>query len=151
MQIGNYCSIYNSIGDFGTEPYLIKIGDNTTITSGVKFVTHDGPSRLFRNKIKYSKYGECFNPIIVGSNVFIGLNTIILPGTKIEDNVIVGAGSVITRNLTSNKIYAGNPAKEISSLENYILKYKDCKLSLKSTNRNSLKKELLGIFKKELS
>jgi len=54
--------------------------------------------------------------IRVGANVFIGMNAILLPGTTIEDNVIIAAGSVIRGNLAGDAIYAGNPAQRISGI-----------------------------------
>ncbi len=101
---------------FGSEPYLITIGDNVTITDGVKFLTHDGGVGLFRDEYKDI---NIFSKIIIGSNVFLGANSTILPGVCIGDNVIVGAGSVVTKDVTSNVVVAGVPAKQIRTIEEY--------------------------------
>lgn len=119
VDIGDKCRIYNT--DWGSEPYLIKIGNNVTISKNVVFITHDGSPWIFRNNNgRYFKYAR----IIVGDNVFIGMNTIIMPGVKIDNNVIVGSGSVVTKRLKSGYVYAGNPAKELDTIENYYLKVK---------------------------
>ncbi len=102
--------------NFGSEPFLITIGDKTTITSGVILLTHDGSTWLMRDK-KGRRYK--YNRIIVGSNVFIGVNAIVLPGVEIEDRVIVAAGSVVTKSIPSNSIVGGNPAKIIGSYDDY--------------------------------
>ncbi|MFY5898951.1 acyltransferase [Acinetobacter pittii] len=115
VTIGNDCRIY--IKEWGSEPFLITIGDRVTITSGVRLVTHDGSTWLVRdeNNSRYQKYA----PITIGSNVFIGLNTIVMPGVTIGDNVVVGAGSVVTKDIPPNSIAVGNPARVISTYDKF--------------------------------
>ena len=62
-------------------------------------------------------------PIIVGNNVIIGLDSIIMPGVNIGDNVIIAAHSVVTKNVADNTIVAGVPAREISSFEKFLEKF----------------------------
>lgn len=124
VNIGDNCSIYNSLDDYSTEPYLITIGNDVTITSGVKLLTHDGGMRVLIKKGLIEK-ADKFGKIAIGSNVFIGLNSIIMPNVTIGDNVVVGAGSIVTKSLESNGVYAGNPAKYICSIEDYYEKNKD--------------------------
>ncbi|MGL4862406.1 MAG: acyltransferase [Cetobacterium sp.] len=130
LKIGKNCRILTNYSNFGSEPYLVKIGDNCTITSGVKFLTHDGSlDVIFKYKnlkreeknLKYDKLGT----IIVGNNVFIGINSIIMPGVEIGDNVIIGAGSVVTKNIVSKTVVAGVPARKIYELDEYIEKIKN--------------------------
>jgi acetyltransferase-like isoleucine patch superfamily enzyme len=84
----------------------IYIGDNTIFGPSVKIISsnHD-PKDLSRN-IKTS-------PIIIGKNCWIGTNAVILPGVKLGDNVIVGAGSVVTKSFPANSTIVGVPAKQI--------------------------------------
>lgn len=103
-------------GMFSTEPWLITIGDHCHITNGCQFITHDGGTLVVRKEIPDL---EITAPIKVGNNVYIGLNTMILPGVTIGDNVIVGAGSVVSSNIPSNSVAAGVPAKVIKSLDSY--------------------------------
>lgn len=146
MQIGENCEIYSWF-DGGTEPWLIRIGNNVTIAPGAIVITHDGASRLFRNKesIRNSKYGNKFGPIEILDNCFIGMNAIILPGVKIGPNSIVGSGSVVTKNVPDNVVFAGNPARKICTLDEYIKKY-DKYPTINSMNRNDLRKELTERF-----
>lgn len=65
---------------------------------------------------------------MIGNNVFIGMNTLILRNVKIGDNVIIGASSVVTQNCESGTVYAGNPAKPIMKIEDYIYKRKSLQL-----------------------
>jgi len=105
VKFGENCRIITTL--WGTEPFLIKIGDNVTITDGVRFLTHDGSACLARDE-KGRRY--LYAPIEVGSNVFIGVNSIIMPGVKIEDNVIIAAGSVVTKSIKSGLVVGGVPA-----------------------------------------
>lgn len=103
-------------------PKLLTIGDNVRITSGVKILTHD-----YSWSVLAGVYGECLGgvaPVVIGNNVFIGVNACVLKGVHIGDNVIIGAGSVVTHDCKSNYVYAGCPAKMIMSLEEYYNKKK---------------------------
>lgn len=86
--------------DRGSNPEGIHIGDYTFITGRVLIMAHDH----VRAK-KYDTY--------IGSYCFIGAKSIILPGVRINDHVIVAAGSVVTKDVPSNSIVAGNPARII--------------------------------------
>ena len=86
---------------------LVTIGDNTVIAHGVMFINDlfstGGPANGDKNLWKSTT---------IGNNVSIGSNATILP-VSICDNVVVGAGSVVTKNITESGIYVGNPAKKI--------------------------------------
>jgi acetyltransferase-like isoleucine patch superfamily enzyme len=115
--IGENCRVYTK--NFGSEPFLITIGNNVTITSGVKFITHDGSTWLMRD-FKGRRF--LYQKIFLKNNIFIGVNSIILPGVVIEDNVIVAAGSVVTKSIPSGVIVAGVPAKIIGDYSDYKIK-----------------------------
>ena len=112
VKIGDNCRIYTI--HFGSEPFLISIGNNVTVTSGVKFITHDGSTWLMRDQKGRRFY---YAPIAIKNNVFIGVNSIIMPGVKIEDRVIIAAGSVVTKSIPSGVIVAGVPAKIIGKYD----------------------------------
>ena len=97
--------------------WLISIGDNVTMAPRVHILAHDASTKTFLN---YTKIGR----VIIGDNVFIGAESIILPNIKIGNNVVIGAGSVITKDVPSDSVYAGNPAKYICSTYEYIEKNK---------------------------
>lgn len=104
--IGDGC--YLGTSNFGTEPFLIEMGDNVVIATGVRFINHDMSAEMISNLLhgvyeRASLYGK----IKIGNNVFIGAGAIILPGVSIGNNVVVGAGSVITKDLESGWVYAG--------------------------------------------
>lgn len=103
-------------GTFGSEPYLIEIGDHVTVCGRVQFVTHDGGVWVLRHK--YPDI-DVFGPINVGNNVFIGFGSIIMPNVTIGNNVVIGAGSVVNRDIPDDVVVAGIPAKVIKSLADY--------------------------------
>lgn len=101
---------------FGGEPYLVEVGNNVTIAPGVKFQTHDGGIGIFRNEYPgINVYGK----IKIGNNVFLGEESMIMYNVTIGDNVIIGARSVVTKNIPSNSVAVGVPAKVIKSIEEY--------------------------------
>ena len=111
--IGENCDILSK--NFGSEPYLIEIGNHVQITSGVKFFTH-GAGWVLREDIPDF---DSFGRIRIGNNVYIGNNALIMPGVTIEDNVIIGAGSVVTKSIPSGYIVAGNPAIKIGNIVDF--------------------------------
>mgnify|MGYP002761631075 FL=1 len=98
-------------------PWMIKIGEYCKITDGVIILQHDY-SRSVLRRVYGDVVGES-KETIIGNNVFLGINSIILMGTHIGDNVIVGAGSVVSGNIPSNVVVAGNPAKIIRTLDDH--------------------------------
>ena len=104
-------------------PWLITIGDNVNITHGVIILTHDYSwSVLKRYDTSKGVVLGGQSPVTIGNNVFIGMNAVITRGVTIGDNVIIGAGSVVTKDCDSNGVYAGNPAKKIMSIDEYLAK-----------------------------
>ncbi len=99
----------------------ITLGDRVVISSKVRFLTHDYSitTALVAIGEKPEKDIAREFTITVGNNVFIGLSSIILPGTCIGDNVIVGAGSVVRGQIPSNCIVLGNPAVVAGDIESY--------------------------------
>jgi acetyltransferase-like isoleucine patch superfamily enzyme len=147
VKIGNDCQILNRPINYGSEPWLIEIGNKVTVTNGVFLLTHDASSRLFRESLTgSSKFGNRFGTVRVLDNCFIGINSIILPGVTIGPNSIVGAGSVVVKDVPPNTVVAGVPAREISDLEDYIKKYQERMVPIKTKNREDLRKELTLYF-----
>lgn len=122
VTIGNQCSISSDV-KFGTEPYLISIGDHVRLTSNVKFVTHDGSMWVLRGSGIVSEGTNLFGKIKIGNNVNIGWNTIIMPNVAIGDNCIIGIGAVVTKSIPGNSVAAGIPARIICTVDEYYEKH----------------------------
>ena len=110
--------------NYGSEPYLITLGNYVRISGFVQFVTHDGGSWVFRREGKYKDIVH-FGRIKIGNNVFIGTHAIIMPDVVIGDNVVIGAGAVVTKKIPSNTVAVGVPAKPIMTIDEYAKKMMD--------------------------
>lgn len=95
--------------------WLIDIGDNVTMAPRVHVLCHDASTKQF---LGYTKIGRVF----IGDNVFIGAESVILPGVTIGSNVIIGANSTVTRDVPAHSVAAGTPARVLCTLESYLEK-----------------------------
>ncbi|AOW19030.1 hypothetical protein LPB03_07095 [Polaribacter vadi] len=146
VTIGENCKIYgNSPNIWGTEPFLITIGNNVYITDGCKFINHDGGTLILRKKLPSL---ELTAPINIGNDVYLGIETIIMPGIIIGDNVIIGARSIITKNIEENSVVVGIPAKKIKTVDKYFEEIKKRSLGIGHLDRDSKEIELKRIFGK---
>jgi len=102
----------------GMFPHLVHIGKNCIFAPQSMVLTHDASYFLFTNEYRVA-------PVSIGDNCFIGYGAVIFPGIKVGDNVVIGAGSVVTKDVPSDSVVAGVPAKVISSLQEYLEKRKD--------------------------
>ncbi len=84
----------------------IVFGENVMLGPGVGVISAG------HNEDDLARWDDC-PPIVIGDNVWVGMNSVILPGVKIGDNVVVGAGSVVTKDLPSNTVAVGNPCKVV--------------------------------------
>jgi maltose O-acetyltransferase len=95
--------------------FLVSIGDNCTLCPNVRLIAHDASTK---KPLGYVKIGR----IDIKENCFIGDSSIILLGVRIGPNSVVGAGSVVTRDVPPSTVVAGNPARKINSMERYLRK-----------------------------
>lgn len=97
--------------------WLIEIGDDVTLAPRVHVLCHDASTKQYLN---YTKIGR----VTIGNNVFIGAESVVLPGVTIGDNVIIGANSTVTHDIPSGVVAAGSPAYVICTLQEYLEKEK---------------------------
>lgn len=119
ISIGENTNICSNI--VTTESHLISIGCNVTISSHVDLITHD-------NSISKVLSGttDLFGNITIGDNCFIGAHSIIMYGVTLAPNIIVAAGSVVTKSFQeSNIIVGGIPARKISTWQEFGEKNKE--------------------------
>lgn len=107
VKLRGRCFIGSNVLFDGIYPNLIEIGEGCIITSGTHILSHffDTNYRLF-----YA------GKVIIGSHVFIGMNTLIVNAVTIGDNAVIAAGSIVTKDIPPNEIWGGNPAKFIKKL-----------------------------------
>ncbi|MGH0032259.1 MAG: acyltransferase [Myxococcota bacterium] len=117
VTVGERCRLLGiDRGTFGSEPYLVRIGDHVTVTGGVRFVTHDGGVWVFRDEFPDI---DVIAPIVIGSNVFVGLGSILMPGAEVGDNTVIGAGSVVVGSVPADCVAVGVPARPLRSRDEY--------------------------------
>lgn len=130
--------------------WLINIGNDVTLAPRVHILAHDASTK---KSLGYTRIGF----VNIGNNVFIGASSTVLPGVKIGDNVVIGAGSVVSKDIPSNSVAVGNPAKVICSYNDFVERKKsemknttvfDEKYTLRNPNitsemKNEMKKKLL--------
>lgn len=97
--------------------YLISIGDHCGFGDGCLLLAHDAQMDEFLDAARIGR-------IVIHPSCHIGARTIILPGVEIGPRTIVGAGSVVTRSLPPDTVCAGNPARVLCSLEEYLAKHR---------------------------
>lgn len=117
MQVGkNFNRLHGVILD-PAHCWLIEIGDNVTIAPRAHILCHDASTKTFLN---YTKIGR----VTIGNNVFIGAESVVLPGVHIGNNVVIGANSTVTHDIPDNSVAVGSPAKVICTLDEYLKKEK---------------------------
>lgn len=95
---------------------MIEIGDDVGFSTNVTVLAHDNSLKRF---IGIAKIGR----VKIGNHVMVGASSTILPNVRIGNNVIIGTGSVVTKDIPDNVVCAGNPAKIICTLDEYINRY----------------------------
>lgn len=118
MKVGKNFGRLNGVILDPSHCWLIEIGNNVTMAPRVHILCHDASTKQFMN---YTKIGR----VTIGDNVFIGAESVVLPGVTIGNNVIVGANSTVTHDIPDNTVVAGTPAKLICTLDDYLNKEKE--------------------------
>lgn len=146
VEMGANVRIYGGTpGMWGSDPYLIQIGSNVHITNGCTFLTHDGGTLILRRHVPDL---ELSAPIVVGNDVYIGIKAIIMPGVTIGNRVIIGAGSVVTKDIPDNSVAVGVPARVIKTVDEYEDKAKTRSLHIGHLSGAEKAKALKECFKR---
>ena len=113
--MGENCSVVPNV--VFTDPSHVSLGNNVALT-GCMIFGHGGGIAMLRRAygVSLDKVGK----VVIHDNVFIGHNAMIMPGVTIGPNAMVGAGSIVTRDVPPNSIVVGAPAKPVSSLDDYV-------------------------------
>lgn len=121
MKIGEGTAILSGCNIDATHAALITLGKNVGLSPGTVILAHDASSKSVygQNSEGYCRIAK----VTIGDNVFIGYNTIILPGTVIGNNCIISAGSVVHGKIPDNSVVSGNPAKVVGKRDICIAMY----------------------------
>lgn len=130
LTVGSNFSRQGGIRIDASYPFLIEIGDDVGFSTNITVLAHDNSLKRF---IGIAKIGR----VKIGNHVMVGASSTILPNVRIGNNVIIGAGSVVTKDIPDNVVCAGNPAKIICTLDEYINEYIN-KYNAKITEENLL-------------
>jgi len=136
------------------DPKLIIFHNNVSVAADVMFCNHDVIQKVFNclpedwGGNEYQKYYGC---IEVMDNVFIGTKAVILPNVRIGSNVIVAAGSIVTGDLESGGIYAGNPARRVGDFNKLLDKRAEYTKAVKNMSSERLNMFLWESFKNKRS
>jgi len=139
VNIGVGCFI--STKSFPSEPYLITIGNHVRVATDVSFFTHGG---LWSQRKKHKNL-DYFGKIYIGNYTYIGEGAKIMPGVTIGDDVIVGAGSIVTKSVENGSIVAGNPARVVGKTEDFVKKIQAISLPTFSMTYEEKKRKLLSL------
>ncbi|MBO7572047.1 MAG: acyltransferase [Bacteroidales bacterium] len=112
VKIGDGCKIQSEVIIDYAHYWLVSIGNNVTLAPRVHILAHDASCK---RELNYTKLGLTR----IEDNVFVGAGSIILPGVNVGKGAIIGAGSVVTKDVPANMIVAGNPARIICSAQDY--------------------------------
>lgn len=124
--IGEGTRINGGLDTFGTEPYLITVGKDCLFAKFVKLITHDGGVKVLNSLDYYpEKNGDKMGRVVIGDNTYIGMDAYVMPGVHIGSNCIVGAKSVVTKDVEDNTVVAGIPARKICTIDEYYKKAAD--------------------------
>ena len=115
--IGEGCVLKANM--FGSEPWLITIGNHVLLAPGVRILTHDGAGFCLNYGNNTPVRMDMWGPVTIGNNVYIGTNAIISANVNIVDNVIIGAGAVVTKSIVEDGVYVGVPARRIKSFDEW--------------------------------
>jgi acetyltransferase-like isoleucine patch superfamily enzyme len=118
VEIGEGVEIFGAnLFTFGSEPYLISIGNHVTISHYVDFITHDGGLRVAR-----AQYPDAYlyGRIRIEDHCFLGAHSVFLPGATVGAGSIIGTGSIVTGKIPPGVVAIGAPAKPIKGVEEYI-------------------------------
>lgn len=139
VTIGKNC--YIATKEFGTEPYLITIGNNVGLTTGTAIHTHGG-SRVVRDRIPDF---DCFGKVTIKDWAYIGTGAQIMPGVTIGEGALVAAGSIVTKSVAPHTVVGGNPARFICTTEEYLRRNEKYNVHSKEMNPTEKKRYLLSL------
>jgi acetyltransferase-like isoleucine patch superfamily enzyme len=143
-RIGDDVEIFGAnLFTFGSEPYLVTIGNKVTISHKVDFITHDGGMRVVRCRYPNAYlYGR----IHVADHCFIGAHSILLPGARVGAGSVIGSGAIVTGDIPPGVVAVGAPAKPLKSVEEYIEEKRHLWIDTRGLTANAKRQRLCQLL-----
>ncbi|WP_294476102.1 DapH/DapD/GlmU-related protein [uncultured Bacteroides sp.] len=139
VNIGKNCFILTR--EWSSEPYLVTVGNNVQVTSGVAIHTHGGANAIRKLNPKFDVFGK----VVIKDWAYIGAFSQIMPGVIIGEGALVAAGSVVTKSVPPYTVVGGNPARYICTTDEYKSKNEHLNINTKGIPSNEKKKILLKL------
>ena len=139
VKIGKNCFINSRF--FGSEPYLITIGNHVQVTDDVHFHTHGGGNSIRKMDPNFDVFGK----IKICDWAYIGSGSHILAGVTIGEGALIAAGSVVTKSVPPHTVVGGNPARIICTTEEYLQRNMKYNISTKGLSRKEKMSALLNL------
>lgn len=140
VNLGKNCLVYRSM-EWPSEPYLITIGNHVQLTRGVAIHTHGGGNVIRRKIADFDSFGK----VVIKDWAYIGAHAQIMPGVTIGEGAMVAAGSIVTKSVPDGMVVAGNPAKVICSVNDYLQRNLKYNLKTKGKSTKEKKRYLLSL------
>lgn len=140
VNLGKNCLVYRSM-EWPSEPYLITIGNHVQLTRGVAIHTHGGGNIIRRKIADFDSFGK----VVIKDWAYIGAHAQIMPGVTIGEGAMVAAGSIVTKSVPDGMVVAGNPAKVICSVNDYLQRNLKYNLKTKGKSIKEKKRYLLSL------
>lgn len=139
VTIGKNC--YIDTRNWGSEPYLITIGNHVQVTHEVSIYTHGGGQAIRQTHPDFDVFGK----VVIEDWAYIGAYSQIMPGVTIGEGALVAAGSVVTKSVPPHTVVGGNPARYICTTEEYYERNKKYNVGTKGLSLKEKKKALLSL------
>ena len=142
--IGVHLGVNNEIQDndlWSSEPYLISVGNNNQFVRGAKIFTHGGNKVLRCKESDFDSFGK----VTIGNGVYIGANSLIMPGVDVGDGALIAAGSVVTKSVPAYVVVGGNPAKILCTIDEFYERNKKYNAHTKHMSTEEKRKYLLSM------
>lgn len=139
VKIGKHCFI--STRNWGTEPYLITVGNHVQVTHCVSIHTHGGGNCIRKDYPDFDVFGK----VVIEDWAYIGAYSQIMPGVTIGEGALVAAGSIVTKSVAPHTVVGGNPARYICTTEEYYERNKMFNIRTKGLSKKEKQKVLLSL------
>lgn len=144
VNLGSNCLIYRSM-EWPSEPYLVTIGNNVQLTRGVAIHTHGGDNVVRRKIPDFDAFGK----VVIKDWAYVGAHAQIMPGVTIGEGAMVAAGSIVTKSVPDGMVVAGNPARIICSVDEFLERNVPYNMHTKGISEKEKKCRLLSSDEKK--